>query len=52
VTHHNRGPHDHHGRPPARKGIHKDWRAWVVVGLMLLAMLIYILTLDEVRRPW
>jgi hypothetical protein len=51
VTDHNRRPH---GRPhpPAGKGIQKDWRVWVVIGLMLLAMLIYILTLDESRRPW
>jgi hypothetical protein len=52
VSHHNHGPHGHPHHPPTRKGIHKDWRVWVVVGLMLLAILIYILTLDESRRPW
>jgi hypothetical protein len=52
VSHHNHGRHGHPHLPPARKGLHKDWRVWAVAGLMLLAMLIYILTLDEARRPW
>jgi len=30
---------------------HKDWRVWVVVALMLLAMLIYVFTLDESILP-
>lgn len=29
-------------RPP-----HKDWRIWVAVVLMLAAILIYVLTLDD-----
>lgn len=49
------GQHDHdkhdHSHAPARKGVHKDWRVWVIVGLMLLGMLIYILTLDESLQP-
>jgi len=31
--------------------LHKDWRVWVGVGLMLLAMLIYVVTLDESILP-
>ncbi len=31
--------------------LHKDWRVWLGVGIMLLAMLIYIVTLDESILP-
>jgi hypothetical protein len=34
----------------ARK-LHKDWRAWLIVGLMLIAMITYVLTLDESILP-
>lgn len=30
-----------------RKRLHKDWRVWVAVILMLAAMIIYVLTLDD-----
>ena len=33
--------HKSHGRK-----LHKDWRLWVMVGLMLAAILIYLATLD------
>ena len=36
---------------PAWRGVHKDWRLWVVVGLMLLAMLTYVMTMDEAVQP-
>ena len=48
---------DHHANPPegeshpAWRRAHKDWRLWVVVGLMLLAMLTYVMTMDEAVRP-
>ena len=32
---------------PKRKRLHKDWRLWVAVILMLAAMIIYVLTLDD-----
>ena len=32
---------------PKRKRLHKDWRVWVAVILMLAAMIIYVLTLDD-----
>jgi hypothetical protein len=34
-----------------RPGLHKDWRTWVVIGLMLAAIGIYVLTLDEAVQP-
>ena len=41
----------HHHQHPAtghpRKKLHKDWRVWLVVILMLAAIVIYVLTLDE-----
>jgi len=41
----------HHHRNPdseqPRKEIHKDWRMWVAVILMLAAIMIYVLTLDD-----
>ena len=48
---------DHHANPPEAenragwRGFHKDWRLWVVVGLMLLAMLTYVMTMDEAVQP-
>jgi ABC-type nickel/cobalt efflux system permease component RcnA len=47
-------PHDHqhgHQHGHKRKGLHKDWRAWLVVGLMLAAMAAYVLSMDESIRP-
>ena len=32
---------------PKWKRLHKDWRVWVAVILMLSAMIIYVLTLDD-----
>ena len=32
-------------------GIHKDWRAWTAVGLMLGAMIAYVLSDDESIQP-
>jgi hypothetical protein len=38
----------HHDRERARtSGLHKDWRTWVVVIVMLSAMAMYLLTLDD-----
>lgn len=50
----NQHEHDkhHHGQhhPKKNSGLHKDWRVWVV-GLMLLAMLIYVLSDNEAIQP-
>ena len=32
-------------------GLHKDWRTWLVIGLMLAAIGTYVLTLDESIQP-
>jgi hypothetical protein len=52
--------HDHHGHERhaqqhhagrKTKSFHKDWRTWLVVGLMLAAMLAYVLSDDEALAP-
>ena len=50
-------PHHHHGgsqkhthagsQKPYWRRIHKDWRLWVALALMLAAILIYVLSLDD-----
>ena len=32
-------------------GLHRDWRTWLVIGLMLAAIGTYVLTLDETVQP-
>jgi hypothetical protein len=56
TTHHH--PQDHetkkqkHSHPQGpRRRLHKDWRMWAVIGLMLAAMGIYVLTLDDAIQP-
>ena len=55
-------PHSHpheHGRDKAKhahptelwRGLHKDWRTWAVIGLMLAAIGTYVLTLDDSIGP-
>lgn len=36
---------------PAKPALHRDWRTWIGVVLMLLATLIYVLTLDDALEP-
>ena len=44
--------HTHHAeKKPPWKGLHKDWRVWLAVGLMLAAMATYVLTLDDSVQP-
>ncbi len=44
--------HDHvHHHGPAWKRLHRDWRAWVVVLLMLAGMAAYVLSDNEALRP-
>jgi hypothetical protein len=38
--------HDH----ATKRGWHKDWRTWVIVGLMLAAMLAYVMSDNESLR--
>ncbi len=58
MTHsdHQHHDHQHHGHHEShhthkRRPLHKDWRAWVVVGLMLAAMAMYVLSFDESIEP-
>jgi len=39
--------HGHSGSEKQRKSVHKDWRVWAAVVLMLAAIMIYVLTLDD-----
>jgi hypothetical protein len=44
--------HDkHHKDLKERRPIHKDWRVWIAVVLILAALGAYVLTNDEVLRP-
>lgn len=46
------GHHDHsHPQPKGDGGLHKDWRAWTVVLIMVAAMAVYILSFDESIEP-
>jgi hypothetical protein len=42
--------HEHHAGP-LRKRLHRDWRTWVVVLLMLAAMAAYVLSDNESLQP-
>ena len=42
--------HGHH-HPNQKNSPHKDWRLWVVVGLMLAALFAYVLSDDEAIQP-
>jgi|GEM_PF-2362035 len=48
--------HDHseHGQHPKTRPLHRDWRCWVTAVLMLIAISMYVLSLDEavVPGPW
>jgi hypothetical protein len=38
-------------KTPAKKKFHKDWRTWLVIALMLAAIGIYVVTLDDAVVP-
>jgi len=46
--HHSQSEHKHHA---PKRGIHRDWRLWAVVLLMLVAMGMYVTTVDEAVAP-
>tara|TARA_Y100001934_G_C12357811_1_gene779028 strand:- start:407 stop:610 length:204 start_codon:yes stop_codon:yes gene_type:complete len=50
---HSNHKHDHHQQHQHKKkgGVHKDWKTWVVIGLMLLSMLMYVISDDESYPP-
>jgi hypothetical protein len=44
--------HQGHSHEPRKKGpVHKDWRLWFAVVMMLLAMAVYVLSDDESITP-
>lgn len=47
--HHHGG--ERHQAAAQRRGLHKDWRVWVGVILMLAAMGAYVFTMDESIQP-
>ncbi len=50
--HHGEGSHEQkHHQGDGKRPIHKDWRLWVGVILMLVAMAAYVMTLDESILP-
>jgi len=55
--HDDRGHHrGHHSegqieRPGWWRRAHRDWRLWVAVGLMLIGMIVYLMTMDEAVPP-
>jgi hypothetical protein len=48
---HERGHKHEHGHPAKSRPLHRDWRLWAGVGLALLAMVIYVLSMDESWWP-
>jgi len=46
---HSKDHHRSHNHP--QRKVHKDWRLWLAVVLMLLGMVIYVVTLDESVLP-
>lgn len=57
MTHHHHKhsePHKHEQGDACKSNgrkFHKDWRVWLAVGLMLAAMITYVLTLDDSIVP-
>ncbi len=39
------------GSESSSKKLHKDWRVWLTVGIMLAAIIMYVLTLDDSVVP-
>ncbi len=50
---HHGGHGQGHGHSAGHKrgGIHRDWRFWTAVVLMLAAMAVYVLSFDESLEP-
>jgi hypothetical protein len=49
MTQENQHPHQYGHK--MKRGWHRDWRMWIVVGLMLAAMVAYVLSDDESLQP-
>ncbi|HEY7322075.1 MAG TPA: hypothetical protein VIE89_31295 [Candidatus Binatia bacterium] len=42
---------NHSHKPANRRKLHKDWRVWLVLLLMLAAVSMYVLSLDDSIIP-
>jgi hypothetical protein len=47
-SHRRHSEHDHNSgqdrQPPYWKRVHRDWKFWVALSLMLVAMVVYVMT--------
>jgi hypothetical protein len=51
-AHGHKHEHGHsHGQPAKSRPLHRDWRLWAGVALALLAMAIYVMSMDESLWP-
>ena len=49
---HSHADHKHHNHQThPKRPIHQDWRTWAIVLLMLAAMGVYVMTMDEAVAP-
>ena len=51
MSHKSRKPEKSEPKKSESWKFHKDWRVWIAVILMLIAMFTYVLTLDEAAVP-
>jgi hypothetical protein len=51
ATEHEREFQRENQRHDKYRGLHKDWRAWAVVLVMLVGIVAYILSFDEADSP-
>jgi len=47
MSKHEKRSGNNHGRGDKKNAVHKDWRAWTIVGLMLIAMGAYVMSDNE-----
>jgi hypothetical protein len=50
-SHQPHGSYEHSPGHSSKRGIHRDWRFWAAVVLMLAAMGAYVATMDEAILP-
>ena len=49
---HERAKHDHRDKAHAGNWMwHKDWRTWIAVAVMVAAIIMYVLSLDDSIVP-
>ena len=56
TSHGHKHSHESKADEPSRpkfylSGLHRDWRTWLVLAIMLAAIATYVLTLDESIQP-